>query len=182
MVDTEALHVEAAVRAVRRGQDAREAVPIAPRSEPSEVRKLQRLARGLVEHPHLAARVRREALDAFSSEHPVVELLHRLVRAAGEDRCVNVEELSAGLSDAARSLLYALAVDDYPPEEGAAEQTVEDTNRWLRRQLERARQRVLTEALRSGGADAASVLREKQTTHGAHLGDHEDPPSPGRSH
>ncbi len=181
-VDTEARHVEAAVRAVRRGHDAREAVPIAPRSEPSEVRKLQRLARGLIEHPHLAARVRREALDAFSSEHPVVELLHRLVRAAGEDRCVELEELSAGLSDAARSLLYALAVDDHPPEEGAAEQTVEDTNRWLRRQLERARQRALTETLRSGGADAASVLREKQTTHGAHAGDHEDPPSPGRSH
>ena len=181
-VDTEAHHVEAAVRAVRRGQDAREAVPIAPRTEPSEVRKLQRLARGLVEHPHLAARVRREALDAFSTEHPVVELLHRLVRAAGEDRGVDLEELSAGLSDAARSLLYALAVDDYPPEEGAAEQTVEDTNRWLRRQLERARQRALTETLRSGGADAASVLREKQTAHGAHAGDPENPPPPGRSH
>ena len=182
MVDTEAHHVEAAVRAVRRGQDAREALPIAPRTEPSEVRKLQRLARGLVEHPHLAARVRREALDAFSSEHPVVELLHRLVRAAGEDRSVDLEELSAGLSDAARSLLYALAVDDHPPEEGAAEQTVEDTNRWLRRQLERARQRALTETLRSGGADAASVLREKQTAHGAHAGDPENPPPPGRSH
>lgn len=181
-VGTEAHHVEAAVRAVRRGQDAREAVPIAPRVEPSEVRKLQRLARGLVEHPHLAARVRHESLDAFSTEHPVVELLHRLVRAAGEDRRVNVEELSTGLSDAARSLLYSLAVDDSPPEEDATERTVDDTNRWLRKQLERARQRTLTEALRRGGADAAALLLEKQTERDAREGDHENPPSPGRSH
>ena len=181
-VDTEAHHVEAAVRAVRRGQDARDALPIAPRAEPAEVRKLRRLARGLVEHPHLATRVRSEGLDAFSTEHPVVELLHRLVRAAGEKRCVYLEELSVGLSDAARSLLYALAVDDHPPEEGAAEQTVDDTNRWLHRQLERARQRALTEALRSGGADVESLLREKQTALGARHGDIGNPPSPGRSH
>ena len=124
------------------------------------------------------------AIDLEAAQLPsgaeglVAELERGLARPADDD----VEELSAGLSDAARSLLYALAVDDHPPEEGAAEQTVEDTNRWLRRQLERARQRALTETLRSGGADAASVLREKQTADGAHAGDHEDPPSLGRSH
>ena len=50
-LDVEPHHVEAAVRAAKRGEDARDAVPIPPRRSGPEERNLRQLARSLVEHP-----------------------------------------------------------------------------------------------------------------------------------
>jgi DNA primase len=177
-VGANAEDVRAAVRAQRRGEDPLDALPVAPRVEAAEVHKLRQLARSLVEHPHLAPRVRPDPL-LEAADHPVVELIRHLVSAAGEERRVDLEELSQGLSEEARSLLYALAAEDHPPEATAAEQTVEDTNRWLERREERAAQRELTERLRRGDADAFEILRAKQQERGVQT---TPPPPMGRTH
>jgi DNA primase len=153
--------VRAAVRAQRRGENAHDAVPIGPRFEPAELRKLKQLARSLVEHPHLARRVSAGAFPDTGGS-PVIELLHRLVGAAVADRRADLEEISDGISDEARSLLYALASDDNPLEEAVAERTIDDTNRWLADREARTQQRDLTAKLRSGGEDAIEILRAKQ--------------------
>ena len=153
--------VRAAVRTQRRGGSARDAVPIAPRFEAAELRKLKQLARSLVEHPHLAPRVSSDAFPEAAGT-PVIELLHRLVGVVAAQRRVDLEEISEGLSEEARSLLYALACDDHPLEEAVAERTVEDTNSWLADREARAQQRDLTAKLRSGGDDALEILRAKQ--------------------
>jgi DNA primase len=170
--------VRAAVRAQARGADPREAVPVAPRVEPAEVRKLHQLARSLVEHPHLAPRVDSNPLASLGG-HPVVEVIRTLIDAAAADRSVDLEELSPGLSDAARSLLYALVAEDEPPEEGAAQQTVDDTNRWLAGREQSAAQQHLTEQLRSGDGDPFEILRAKQQGLGATT---TLPPPSGRTH
>jgi DNA primase len=176
-VGAHAEDVRSAVRAQRRGDDPHEAVPIAARVEPAELRKLRQLARSLVEHPHLAPRVRSDPLFE-RTDQPVVEVIRRLLSAAGEDRSVDLEEISQGLSEAARSLLYALAAEDHPLEETAAERTVEDMNRWLRRREQRAQQRILTERLRNGDSDAFEILRAKQQRDP----NPNDPPPKGRTH
>jgi DNA primase len=58
-VGTEVRHVEAAIRAASRGEDARDAVPI-PCACRAADRKIRQLARSLVDHPDLAGRVSRE--------------------------------------------------------------------------------------------------------------------------
>lgn len=169
--------VRSAVNAQRRGASVLDVMPAAPRMEPTEVRKLRLLAHSLVEHPHLAPRLCSDPL-LDGADHPVVELIRRLVQAAGSERRVELEEVSEGLSDPARSVLYALAADDHPPEESAAVQTVADTNRWLAGRAARARQSKLTDQLRRGDADPLEVLRAK-----ARLGaDDPDPPPTERTH
>jgi DNA primase len=165
--------VRAAVNAQRRGEAVLDVMPAAPRMEPAEVRKLRLLAHSLVEHPHLAPRLRPNPL-LDGDQHPVVELIGRLVQAAGSDRRVDLEEISEGLSEASRSVLYALAADDHPPEENTAAQTVEDVNRWLEAREARARQADLTERMRRGEVDPLEALRTK-----ARLGS-EDPHPPPR--
>jgi len=177
-VGANAEDVRAAVRAQRRGEDPLDAVPITPRVEAAEVRKLRQLARSLVEHPHLAPRVRPDPIFEAAGQ-PVVELIRRLLGAAGEERRVDLEELCQGLSEEARSLLYALAAEDHPPEATAAERTVEDTNRWLERREARALQHELTGRLRHGEADVFEILRAKQQERGVHAN---PPPRTGRTH
>ena len=157
--------VRAAVRAQSRGADPRDQVPVAPRVEPSEVRKLRQLARSLVEHPHLAPRVDFDPLASLHG-HPVVEVIRRLIEAAAQDRSVELEELSQGLDDAGRSLLYALVAEDEAQDEIVAEQTVTDTNRWLASRKHQASQRSLTDKLRSGEGDPFDILRAKQQARG----------------
>jgi len=169
--------VRAAVNAQRRGHSVLDAMPAAPRMEAAEVRKLRLLAHSLVEHPHLAPRLRSDPL-LDGADHPVVELIRRLMSAAGSDRRVDLEEISEGLSEPSRSVLYALAADDHPPEENAAAQTIDDINRWLEGRAARARQAELTARLRSGEVDPLEVLRAK-----ASLGaDDMDPPPRERAH
>jgi DNA primase len=173
--------VRAAVRAQARGADPREELPVAPRVEPAEVKKLRQLARSLVEHPHLVARFQPDPLTGLEG-HPVVELINTLVDAAGADRRVDLEEISVHLSEEARSLLYALAADDHPPEESVALQTVDDANRWLAGREERAAQRALTEQLRRGDGDVLEILRHKQSRGGSVSPPSSNPPPPERTH
>lgn len=161
-VGTEARHVEAAVRAAERGEDAREAVPVAPRQNGPEERNLRQLARSLVEHPSLGRRVARDELIALVPGGPFAELVDVLVAAAAEDRAVDLEEVAAQLSDAARTILRSLAVDGDALDEQVATQTVDDTIRWFRKQHLKRQKRALTQKLRDPDADAEAVLREKQ--------------------
>jgi len=169
--------VRAAVRAQRRGEDPLDALPVVPRIEGPEERKLRRLAHSLVEHPHLAGRVESDPLERFGG-HPVVELIRHLIAAAGSARRVDLEELGVGLGDEARSLLYALAAEDAPIDEPEAERTVLDTNRWLARLESSHAQRSLTAQLAEADpARQLEILRAKQ--HGAEL---TPPPPSARTH
>ncbi len=161
-VGTEKRHVEAAVRAGRRGEDPHAAVPIPARSvSTADERKLLLLARVLLEQPDLAERAPLAAAEAFAPGHPLVELAVRLAAESGRD----LEELAAGLSPEARSRLFEIAVDE-ATEGGAgpAARALEDLERWLHEREERERQRELTQRMRRGDPDVAALLQEKQRT------------------
>jgi DNA primase len=163
-VGTEARHVEAAVVAVRRGQDAREAVPVAPRRSGPEERNLEILARSLVEHPGLAARVPRDEIPALVAGGPFAELISALVEAAA-DSALDLEALAMRLQGEARDLLLRLAVVSDPLDEATAGRTVEDTLRWLREQQLRRREREITSRLRdpsAGDDEKRRLLEERQ--------------------
>ncbi len=155
-------NVEAAVRAVSRGEDARDAMPIAPRLADGEERKLKQLVRSLVEHPHLAERVPRDELAELVPARPLAELLETLVAAAAEDRRVDLEELGARLSDEARNLLFSVCADEHELEESAAVRTVDDTVDWLYDRCFEAQQRDLTRRMREAGADIDALMRQKK--------------------
>jgi DNA primase len=159
-VGTEKRHVEAAVRAARRGEDAHAAVPIpARRVEASDERKLRLLARVLLDHPELAAQAPLASAQALAPGHPLVELAVHLAGEAGRD----VDALAAGLAPEARSLLFELAVDESTRADAdTAARALSDLERWLHEREERERQRELTARMRQGAADVAALLREKQ--------------------
>ncbi len=161
-VGTEARHVEAAIRAAARGEDARDAVPVAPRRSAPEERKIRLLARSLVDHPSLAARVPRDELAELVPAGPLRELLAALVEAAGEARSVSVEELAGRLGAEEARLLRQLAVADDALEERAAARTIDDTLRWLRKERVNERLRALTRRLRDPDADVEAILEEKK--------------------
>ena len=133
-VGTEARHVEAAVRAAERGEDAREAVPIGPRRAGPEDRNVRQLARCLVEHPSLAGGMDRSELADLLPPGPHAEVVLALADAAEAGRAVRISELAANLSEEARHLLHALSVDGDPVPEPNAARTVRDTVGWLRDQ------------------------------------------------
>lgn len=164
-VGTEGRHVEAAVSRAARGEDAREAIPIAPRRNGPEERNLRQLARSLVEHPALAIRVPREELPVLAAGGPVGELVRCLVEAAGEPRGVAFAELEERLSPEARDLLRAFAIVDPPLDEQVAARTVEDTVRWFRDQQLKRREQEITRRLRdpsAGEDEKRRLLDERQ--------------------
>ncbi len=170
-VGTEPRHVEAAVRAALRGEDPGEALPVAPRLESGEERKLRVLAQSLVEHPHLAARIPSDEFTLLVPRIPLAELVSALVEAAGESRRVDLEELGGRVSDDVRALLYALTANELVIGEDAAARTIDDTLAWLRRRQRQAEQRALTRRLREPGADTDTLLREKHERRRAGAGD-----------
>ena len=161
-VGTEVRHVEAAVRAATRGEDARDAVPIPPRQRGAHERKIRLLARSLFDHPRLAARFPRDEVHELVPAGPLRELIAALLEAAGEDRAVHLEELAERLGDDEARLLRQLAVADDVLEEGAAAQTIDDTLRWLRKEQLSVRLNDLTRRLRDPGADVEAILEEKE--------------------
>jgi DNA primase len=148
-VGTEVRHVEAAVRAAERGEDAREAVPIGPRQAGPEDRNVRQLARCLVEHPALAATLDRQELGGLLPRGPHAELVDALAETAASGRAVQIPELGANLSAEARALLHALSVDGDPMPEPIAARTVLDTLAWLRKQQHKQLKRNNTHELRS---------------------------------
>ncbi len=161
-VRSEARHVEAAVRAAGRGDDARDAVPVAARRDGPEERNLRQLARSLFEHPALGSRVGRDELAALVAPCPLGELIFALVDAGAAGGGLDVEAVAAQLGDEARALLRSLAVDDEALDEEVARKTVDDTLEWLRKRQLKRQKRELTQQLRDPGADADAVLKEKQ--------------------
>ena len=161
-VGTEVRHVEQAVRAAARGEDARDAVPVAPRMSGPQERKLRQLARSLVDHPGLATRVPRDEVGELVPAGPLRELIRALVEAAAEDRSVQIEELAVKLSDAGAQLLRQLAVAEDVLEVGVAERTIDDTVLWLRVERIKEQERALTQRLRDPNADVKAILEEKQ--------------------
>jgi DNA primase len=161
-VGTELRHVEAAIRAASRGEDARDAVPIPVRLNSVEDRKIRQLARSLVDHPQLAGRVSREEVHELVPAGPLRELIAALIEAAAEDRSVPLEELAGRLGADEARLLHQLAVaGEEASEPGAAERTVDDTIRWLRKERLSERLRALTQRLRDPDADVQAILEEK---------------------
>jgi DNA primase len=154
-------HVEAAIRAAGRGEDARDAVPIAVRDTGVEDRKIRQLARSLVDHPDLAGRVSRDEVHELVPAGPLRELIAALLEAAAEDRSVSVEELAGRLGVQEARLLRQLAVSDDAIEASAAARTIDDTIRWLRKERLSERLRALTKRLRDPDADVQAILEEK---------------------
>jgi hypothetical protein len=161
-VGTEVRHVEAAVRAALRGEDARDAVPIPVRTTGIEDRKIRQLARSLVDHPDLAGRVSREEMHELVPASPLRELIAALLEAAAEDRSVPIEELAGRLGADEARLLRQLAVSDEAIEASAAARTIDDTIRWLRKERLGERLRALTRQLRDPDADVQAILEEKE--------------------
>ncbi len=182
-VGTEKRHVEAAVRAGRRGEDPHAAVPIpARRISVSDERKLRLLVRVMLDHPDLADRAPLAAADAFAPGHPLVEVAIRLASEGGRE----LEQLAEGLSPEARSLLFAIAVEEaLPGGIDSAARALGDLERWLHEREERERQREITSRMRRGDADFAALLREKQLTREQASARWQetpgDPPEPGVS-
>jgi DNA primase len=163
---TEPHHVEAALRAAARGEDAREAMPVAPRIQDETAdRFLRGIARSLVEHPHLGRMIPRDEFETLVPALPLAELVATLIDAAAEPRPVNLEEIGGRLRDEARAVLHALlAAEEGPPDEETAARTIEDTIERLRLRRLKQRQRQLTSRLSDPAADPDSILREKDDT------------------
>jgi DNA primase len=160
-VGTDVSHVEAAVRAAAKGEDARDAVPTAPRKSGPEDRNLSTLARVLVDHPALAIRVSEAELRELVPPGPHAELSLAIVGQAAQGP-VDLDTLRQSLSKEARSALSAFTMQEENLEEPAAARAIDDVLRWFRKQQKRARQRALTQQLRESGADPAAVLEKKK--------------------
>ena len=155
-------HVEAAVRAAGQGRDPREAVPIEARRSGPEDRNLEQLARSLVQHPRLAARVPMDELAALAPAGAVRELIEALAADAGAARGGDLERIAEPLGAEARGLLWRLAAADESLEEAAAAKTLAETLDWLRKRRRSEKKRALTRQMHEPNADAAALLREKQ--------------------
>ena len=161
-VGVEARHVEAAVRAVQRGQDPRDAVPIAARRREPEERYIEQLIRCLLEHPALAARVPSAEIETLIAAGPLRELLETLVAAGGQGPRSDLEALCERLEPPARSRLRSLAATDDAPSEATAARTVDDTLAVLRKRSLRTQRQALKNRLREPDADADALLGEIQ--------------------
>jgi DNA primase len=162
VLGTNPRHIEAAVHAAERGEDARDALPAAPRRSSPEERNLCQLTRSLVEHPRLLTRVSRDALETLIPAGPFAQVLQALVAADAAGRASDLEAVAGRLEGEALRLLRSVAASDDPPELSVAEQTIDDTLQWLHRQHLKRRKRALTERLREPGADVGALLEEKQ--------------------
>jgi DNA primase len=161
MTRTEARHVEDAVRAAARGEDAAGAVPVEARRGGPEARILTELARSLVEHPPLAAGLVLDEFRALAPACPATEVVAALI-AAADGRRVDLDAIAEQLDPEARSLLQSLATADDIREEAAARKTVEDTLRRLRRDRTRREGREITRRMRESNVDADALLRQKE--------------------
>jgi DNA primase len=161
-LDVDAQHVEAAVRAVKRGENPLDEIPIPPRRSGPEDRNLEQLARSLVQHPGLAGRIPQDELAALAPAGAVREVIEALVSDAGAGRGVDLERISEQLGAEARALLWRLAADDEALDEATAAQTLAETLDWLRKRRRSEKKRALTRQMHEPNADAAELLREKQ--------------------
>ena len=159
-VGSEARNVEAAVARTRRGEDAREAMPIAPRRRGPEERNILQLVRSLVEHPQHAQRISLDELTALVTDRPLADLVRLLVEAASGDAPLDVERVAEGLDAETGNRLREIAAGEPLPEE-TARRTVDDTIEWLRRRRQREESRELTAKMRDPNSDHDALLSAK---------------------
>ncbi|MFQ5416932.1 MAG: DNA primase [Myxococcota bacterium] len=160
-VGSEARHVEAAVRKAARGEDARDAIPVAPRRSSAEERNVLQLVRSLIEHPQQAQRVSLDDVAALVTDESLAELVRKLLEAASRGSAFDLEQVGEGLPGESRNLLRSLEAGD-EIDEATATRTIDDTLRWLRNRRRREERRALTERLRDPNTDWRAVLAEKQ--------------------
>jgi DNA primase len=159
-LDVDPQHVDAAVRAARRGEDPLEVIPVEPRRSGPEERALEELARNLVHHPGLAREIPAEELASLLPAGPVRETIEAL--AAGAGGGAYLEQAAERLSDAGRALLWRLAAGEEMPDEAVARRAVEETLGWLARRRRSERKRETTRRMREPDADPTLLLHEKQ--------------------
>jgi len=159
-VGTEPRHVEAAVARAARGEDARDAVVVAPRRQGPEERNVLQLVRSLLEHPQHAQRISLDEIPALVSDRSLAELVCALVEAAREGGRVDVEQVAQRVEGEARNLLRALAIGE-ALDADAALRTIEDTLRWLRRRRHIEEGRALTQKMRDPSSDRQALIDAK---------------------
>jgi DNA primase len=160
VVGTESRHVGAAVQRAARGEDARDAVPVAPRRQGPEERNVLQLARSLLDHPQHAQRIPLDEVAALVSDRSLADLVRALLEAAREGPRVDVEQIAERLEGETRNLLRALATADSLDAE-AASRTIDDTVRWLRRRRRNEEGRALTEKMRDPNSDRQALIDAK---------------------
>jgi len=160
-VGTESRHVESAVAKAGRGEDARDAVPIAPRRRGHEERNVLQLVHGLLEHPQHAQRISLDEVAALVSDADLAALVRALIEASGHGPRLDVEHVAAGLEGRAQRLLRSLVTAE-ALDEAQASRMIDDTLRWLRRRRQREQDRALTAKLREPDSDWQAVLQEKK--------------------
>jgi DNA primase len=160
-VGAEPRHVEAAVRAQRRGQDPRDAVPVKPRKRGPEDRIAAQLVRSLIEFPALAREVSRDELLCLLPGGPAAEIARALFAVPDRDS-VDVEQLCETLGEEAGRLLRELAASELELDASTAARVLDDSLAWLRKRQRVQQERELTQQLREAGDDWRSVLEAKR--------------------
>jgi DNA primase len=175
-VGAEPSHVEAAVRAVKRGGDAAAEIPVEVRKSGPEERILQQLMRTLLVYPSLTRHISRDEFEAMVPAGPASRVVLALIDAASRDR-FDLEALAEDLEELERQLLWSLAAEGYEQEPDAAERTVDDTLVYLRKRHARNTDADLTRRMRDPEADGLGLLREKQALRAAACDDSRTPPA-----
>jgi DNA primase len=167
-VGSEAVHVEAAVRAAAAGASPSAAAEALPPAEARRIestpleRNLRRMAQCLLDYPQLAAEVELDLVSALlPADHPLLDVVKLLLcedLRAGDA----LERAAAGLRPEAAALLRGLAAEGSEIDLSGAERILIDTEVWLRRKAAKRRQRELTQQLHDPGADVHRVLGEKK--------------------
>jgi len=159
-IGSEARNVEAAVRRAQRGEDARDALPVAPRRSGPEERNVLQLVRSLLEHPQHAQRISLDELTTLVTDRPLAELVRALVEAAQSDAPLDIERVAGELDAEAGNRLRELAAGEALPED-SARRTIDDTIQWLRRRRQKEEARELTAKLRDPETDHEALLSAK---------------------
>jgi DNA primase len=159
-VGTDVRNVDAAVRAQRRGENPRDAVPVKPRRAGPEDRNLRNVIRSLVEHPRLAERI--PGLELFPA-CPATDVIDALLAAnAGEAGALDVDAICEGLGDEPGTLLREVAAHNETLDGETAARIIDDTLQWFEKRRKREHNQELTQRLRASGDDWKSILRDKQ--------------------
>jgi len=159
-VGSEAQHVARAVERARRGEDARDAIPVAPRRSGPEERNVRQLIHGLLEHPKHAQRFAVDEVVGLIADASLGRIVRELMTACAPDVPVDVEGVAARLETEEANLLRSLAAREAFDEDAAA-RTIEDTVRWLKRRRSKDRERALTDEMRRPDADWQRLIKSK---------------------
>lgn len=165
---TDVRHVELALRQAAQGRnvaDTPEQMPTGtPRRQGPEDRFVRDVARLLLRHPALAARVPEGELAPELPEGQWRDLVAQILESVRAGAVPDPATLADALSGEARSALLALALEDGPElDEATAASVLDQTLARLRDRRRKEAQRALTQRLEdSSPDDAIALLAAKQ--------------------